>query len=114
MRGQPAGSMSTDFLGSYLGQAQRRLVGRLAEIEARLDSGEETAWETYLATLTAFLGVLDRSALGSRGEMLTTAQMAARLGVAPKTLLKHKAAGAMKPALQCGKLIRWKGDEVTR
>lgn len=51
---------------------------------------------------------------GGRGELLTTAQMAERLGIAPKTLLKHKAAGAVKPALQRGKLIRWKGDEAAR
>src|SRR5262245_32800062 len=51
---------------------------------------------------------------GVRGELLTTGQMAERLGIAPKTLLKHKAAGVVRPALQRGKLIRWRGDEATR
>jgi excisionase family DNA binding protein len=106
--------MSTDILGSYLGQAQRRLMGRLAEIESRLDSGERGAWETYLATLTAFLGVLDHSAPGRHGELLTTAEMAARLNVSPKTVLKWKAQGRIRPARQQGKLIRWKGDEGVR
>jgi predicted site-specific integrase-resolvase len=51
---------------------------------------------------------------GAGGELLTTAQMAERLGIKPKTLLRHKSNGAVRPALQRGKLIRWKGDEVVR
>jgi hypothetical protein len=39
--------------------------------------------------------------------------MAERLHVKPKTLLKHKAAGSVKPTMQRGKLICWKGNEVT-
>jgi hypothetical protein len=46
-----------------------------------------------------------------RGAYLTTAQMAERLNVSPKTLLKHKASGKIRPAVQQGKLIRWKGTE---
>jgi hypothetical protein len=44
---------------------------------------------------------------------LTTAEMARRMGIAPKTLLKHKALGKVRPAIQRGKLIRWRGDEAT-
>jgi hypothetical protein len=40
--------------------------------------------------------------------------MAKRLGIAAKTLLRHKANGAVRPAQQCGKLIRWRGDELVR
>jgi hypothetical protein len=101
-------------LASRLEHAAGVLSERLADLEARLRGGDEAAWEPYLATLTTLAAVLPHVAPGARGEMLTTAQMAARLGVAPKTLLKHKAAGAVKPALQRGKLIRWKGDEAAR
>ena len=97
-----------------LAGARQRLVDRLADLEARLDAGDAAAWDAYVVTLTALLGVLEQVAPGTRGELLTTAQMAERLGIAPKTLLKHKAAGAVKPALQRGKLIRWKGDEAAR
>jgi predicted site-specific integrase-resolvase len=38
--------------------------------------------------------------------------MAKRLGLSTKTLLKHKKAGAIRPTLQRGKLIRWRGDEA--
>jgi hypothetical protein len=90
------------------------LVDHLAEIEARLDGGDAGAWDAYVATLTALLRVLEQGTPGARGELLTTAQMAERLGIAPKTLLKHAAAGVVRPALKRGKLIRWKGDEVAR
>jgi hypothetical protein len=58
--------------------------------------------------------VLPQLAPGQHGELLTTAQMASRLGIAPKTLLKHKAAGSIRPALEKGKLVRWRGSEAIR
>ena len=61
----------------------------------------------------ALAHVLDQITPGRRGELLTTAEMARRCGIATKTLLKHKASGKVRPALQRGKLIRWRGDEVT-
>jgi hypothetical protein len=67
----------------------------------------------YAAVAASLATVLAQASLGAgRGELLTTVEMAGRLGIAPKTLLKHKAAGVVKPALQRGKLIRWRGDEV--
>lgn len=90
------------------------MVDRLADLETRLDAGDAAAWDAYLPTLTMLLGVLEQVAPGTRGELLTTAQMAERLGIAPKTLLKHAAAGTVRPALKRGKLIRWKGDEAAR
>lgn len=97
---------------SPLDRARGLLTARLDQLEVRLRQGDEDAWDSYLATLTTLALVSSQAAPGAHGEMLTTAQMAARLGVKPKTLLKHKAAGAVKPALQRGKLIRWKGDEA--
>jgi len=37
-----------------------------------------------------------------------------RLGISSKTLLRQKSAGGIRPALQRGKLIRWRGDEIGR
>ena len=97
-----------------LAAAMALLVARIAVLEDRIRAGDEAAWEPYLSALNTLITVLDGSSPGGRGEMLTTSQMASRLGIAPKTLLKHKAAGAVKPALQRGRLIRWKGDERPR
>ena len=114
MRGESAASPSPPSLAYLLTGARQRLVDRLADLATRLDAGDAVAWDAYLATLTTLLAVLEQATPGARGELLTTAQMAERLGVRPKTLLKHKAAGTVRPALQRGKLIRWKGDEAAR
>ena len=45
------------------------------------------------------------------GAMLTTKELAARLAVSPKTLLRHKAEGKIRPAVERGKLLRWSGQE---
>jgi len=52
------------------------------------------------------------------GTLLTTKDMASRLGVSAKTLLRHKSKGRIQPALEQGhhngkggKLIRWSGQE---
>jgi hypothetical protein len=93
------------------------LEARLVELEERVRQGEEAAWEAYLATLTALLTVTARTVPGAAGELLTTAQMAERVGLSPKTLLRRKATGQLKP-IQLGKrgrgAVRWRGDEVAR
>jgi hypothetical protein len=100
--------MSTTAL---LGRAIRLLEDRAIVLEARIRTGDETAWPEYRETVGALATVFERMAPGRRGEFLTTREMAERLGVSPKTLLKHKARGTVRPAIQRGKLIRWHGDE---
>src|SRR5262245_38663513 len=90
-----------------LERASRTLVERLTQLEERLQSGEEAAWSGYIEAVKAVALVLPNLAPGRRVELLTTAEMARRLGVAPKTLLRRKARGEIRPALQAGKLIRW-------
>jgi hypothetical protein len=100
-----------------LARALARLSARLEALELRLDQGKEL-WPAYLATLNTWLAVMAQASPGARGELLTTRAMAARLNVAPKTLLKWKAAGKVRPAQQLGQrgraAIRWKGDEAAR
>jgi hypothetical protein len=107
-------SLSPDDPRAVLARALARLQERAASLEQRLETGDESAWSSYCEAIEALAVVADRTAPGSHGELLTTAEMATRLGVAPKTLLKHKARGQVRPALQTGKLIRWRGDEATR
>ena len=82
----------------------------MLELESRLDT-DPAGWSEYYIAVQALAAIEPR--LG-QGELLTTADMAQRLSLSPKTLLKHRKAGAIKPALSRGKLIRWKGDEVVR
>jgi hypothetical protein len=101
-----------------LHRAARRLTDRLLALEARLDA-EPGAWSEYCATSSALAAISPQLAPGRAGEMLTTAEMAAKLGVSSKTLLKRRRAGTIRAALDFGKrdgkpgraLIRWRGDE---
>jgi len=99
---------------AILRRAGRFLVERIAELEERIQGGDEGAWRLYCEAIRALTAVEECLIPGEHGEYLTTAEMAQRLGIAPKTLLRHKAAGTVKPALQRGKLIRWKGNEASR
>jgi len=62
----------------------------------------------------ALAAVLLQLAPGARGELLTTAEMAGRLGITSKTLLRRKSKDKLRPALAKGKLIRWRGDEMAQ
>jgi hypothetical protein len=95
-------------------RARQMLEARLVALEPRIHAGDEGAWDAYVSTLNALVGVLSQVASGSQGELLSTRQMAERLGIAPKTLLRRKAKGDVRPAMQAGKLIRWKGTETVR
>lgn len=90
------------------------IVGRIAQLEDRVQQGDETLWAEYRQMLDTLTKVLDHVAPGRRGELLTTAEMAARLNVSPKTLLRRKAKGDVQPMVQRGRFIRWKGDEIVR
>ena len=99
---------------SPLGRIVVHLEAWLDRLEGRLSVGDEAAWPDLLVTANTLCAVLGQLTPGAKGELLTTGEMAARLGISKKTLLKHKATGAVRPALQRGKLIRGKGDEATR
>lgn len=91
-----------------------RLTDRLDALEAELDAGEVGRWPEYAALAAALATVAAQIAPGARGELLTTREMAERLHIKPKTLLRHVATGALAPALRRGRLIRWKGTEVPK
>jgi hypothetical protein len=105
-----------------LERAAHLLAERLTRLEDRLQESDPdaqaTLWRDYVATAGTLAQVVTQIAPGRRGELLTTAQMAERLGISSKTLLKRKANGLATPALQLGKrgraAIRWRGDEAVR
>ena len=91
-----------------LARALQLLTARVAGLEERVRAGDESAWSPYLDAIRA-LAQLDKP---ERGAMLSTADMAARLGVRPKSLLRRVQRGDVRPAVRSGKLIRWRGDEI--
>jgi hypothetical protein len=101
-----------------LEQAAQRLGDRLGALENRLPGDDAATWAEYREVAAALAAILPALAPERRGALLTTAEMAARLGVAPKTLLKRKARGDVRPAVVLGKrgraALRWRGDEAAR
>jgi excisionase family DNA binding protein len=87
--------------------AHARLVARVEELLA----ADLIVWTELYAAVQALAAIAPRV---SEGEMLTTAEMARRLGLSVKTLLKHTSKKRIAPAVHAGKLIRWRGDEVPR
>ena len=101
-----------------LRRASALLEGRLAELEDRLAAGDESAWPAYCEAIRTLAVLVEQTAPGARGEFLTTKQLAERIGIAPKTLLRRRARGQVQPPLVLGKrgraAIRWRGTEVAR
>ncbi len=94
-----------------LRKAEALLANRLEDLETQLQAGEEGLWSEFLqvtATLTNLRLALTPEHGGS---LLTTAEMASRLGVSSKTLLRHKKEKRIQPAVKNGKLLRWSGQE---
>jgi len=101
-----------DPLALTLDRARRRVLARLHELEAGLDAGEVSAWPAYLATLEALMVLAhDRQ---QPGRLLTTRELADRLGVSSKTIQRHRKTGTLTPALARGRVIRWAADSVSR
>ena len=100
-------------LGTLLAlqKAEPLLVKRLGQLQERLQAGDEAAWSEFLEVVKVLAALLPNLRPEAGGAMLTTAEMAARLGVKPKTLLRHKAEGKIRPAVGQGKLLRWSGQE---
>lgn len=107
--------MTSQVIALRLERAAQRLGERLAALEARLDDAPES-WAEYREVASALALILPQLAPERRGALLTTAEMAERLGIAPKTLLKRKARGEVRPAVVLGKrgraALRWDGSEM--
>src|SRR5260370_36901251 len=99
---------------AVLERAVVRLQARAAALEQRIETGDESAWSAYVEAIEALAAVLPRLDRGADGALLSTAEMAHRLGGAPQTLRRHRARGGGPPAVPRGKLIRWQGTAGTR
>ena len=109
-------SVTPERQGAAQGELQRSaniLMARLVSLEEELESNE-SRWTEYIATVQGLAAIIPCLAPERGGALLTTAEMAVRLGISSKTLLRQKSSGGIRPALQRGKLIRWRGDEIGR
>ncbi len=78
-------------------RAQLRLVERLGELEARLAAGDEDQWPAYCQAAAALAAIAPGTAPEARGQMLTTAELAERLQLSAKTVLRRAKRGELQP-----------------
>ena len=102
-------SAATDRL--RIDRAARLLTDRIETLEKRVRDGDESALPIYESALQTLAALLPHLA-PVQGDWLTTSQMAERLGMKPKTLLRHKKNKKITPTIAEGKLLRWKGNEA--
>jgi excisionase family DNA binding protein len=102
---------SSGFL-SPLSRARRRLEGRLLTIERKMQDDFDNAdlWRDYIVTVDLLLLVMDRTG----GALLTTKEIAARLGVHPDTVRTKVKEGVLQPAAKLGRRggYRFRADTV--
>jgi hypothetical protein len=110
--GPPAAGGSGTSTPSALDGAAARLVARLAVLEAHLDAGDGEGWSDYLEVARTLAAIWPLVAPGQ--QLLTTAELAAQLGISIKTLRRRKALGLLQPALEHGRLLRWRSDQGVR
>ncbi len=84
---------------------------RLGQLQERLETGDEAAWTEFLEVVKVLAALVPTLRPENAGMMLSTKDMAARLGVSTKTLLRHKKDRKIQPAVEKGKLLRWSGQE---
>ncbi len=94
-----------------LRKAEAILTNRLEQLESRLQAGEDGLWSEFLEVVRTLTQLHTALLPEHGGPLLTTAEMASRLGVSPRTLLHHKQKGKIRPTQAKGKLLRWSGQE---
>lgn len=86
-----------------LTRAQVRLTERLANLEPRLDAGEDV-WDLYSVAATALAAIAPHTEPGTGGRLMTTAELAERLDVSSRTIFRRsEKKGAIQPARRVGR-----------
>ena len=92
-----------------LAEAERRLLARCQALGRRLDDGADV-WTDYIAAITAVAALIPPE---RRAAFMTTAEMADRLAVTPRTVRRLGKVGKLE-AVRLGKrgtgAIRWRSS----
>lgn len=97
-------------------RAQAKLVERVEQLGARLDAGEDV-WAHYVQAALALAALAPATTPEARGILLTTEQLAERMQVSPKTVLRRAKRGELKPVRHGERgrgALRWPAAEAGR
>ncbi len=94
-----------------LQHGEKLLVESAEALRSRVEAGDQTALAEYCEVLRTLATIGRAVAPEATGGLLTTEEMAQKMGLSVRSLLRHKKAGTIKPTLQHGKLLRWSGRE---
>jgi DNA-binding transcriptional MerR regulator len=85
-----------------LERAVQLLAERLAQLEAQIRTGDDV-WPLYVTTAQTLGALLPAVRAATPEPLLTTRQLADRLGVTPRTIRKLKREGRLQPVQQLAK-----------
>jgi len=97
---------------AILERAARVLLTRVETLISPAETGDPAALADLIALVGPLSTLLPQLEPEARGALLTTQQLAERLGVKPKTVLRRRARGELRPALASGRLIRWRASDA--
>jgi hypothetical protein len=97
---------------AILARTARVLLARCEQLTAQAEAGDPDALAELLPLVGPLAALLPQLEPEARGALLTTRELADRLGVQPKTVLRRRAKGELRPALASGRLIRWRAADA--
>jgi excisionase family DNA binding protein len=88
------------------------LAKRVSELTMRVEQGDADCWRPLCEALLAYQALQTIGSPERQGRPLSTAEMAQRLGVKPKSLRRMVQQQRIRPAVKVGRLMRWSGQEA--
>lgn len=88
------------------------LARRICELTLKVEQGDGEAWEPLCESLMAYQALQSIGQPERQGRPLTTAEMAARLGIETKSLRRWVQQRRIAPAIRVGRTMRWSGREA--
>jgi hypothetical protein len=93
-------------LALALQRAQRKLLEQLERLESQVDAADAETRREFREVAVALARLAE--AAEQRGDLMTSAELAQRLGVSTRTVRRRKQKGELTPALQSGRIVRWR------
>ncbi len=100
-----------------LHRVKTRLQARLVALETRLitEQDVEVVWSEFVHALDVILRIeAQLAAQAPAAPLLTTKEMADRLGISVRALLQRKKRGHIRPSVAHGKALSWRPEDAFR